>query len=236
MFQILLFSVISLYYEQTGNELSFYKDITLSQTKNYNYLALGDSYTIGTGINSVSSYPRLLERNLKNIGWECQECKILAQSGWMSVHLMKQLEKENIPDNSYDLVTLLIGVNDQFRHSEIQQYKFFLTKLINEAMRISGSKDRIIIMTLPDYSATPSFNTQSAEKISEELDGFNEVIKKVSAEFDIRLVDLTPISKKAKNSLTYLAADALHPSLRMYEEWVALILPFAKEILNSNKK
>jgi lysophospholipase L1-like esterase len=189
------------------------------EQKAVNYLALGDSYTIGQGVQAASSFPLLLKTELQSLNYTfATEPKIIAKTGWTCADLLNNIMKETLVPNTFDLVTVLIGVNDQYRGFDITQYPENFTKVIQQAIKFAGTKDKIVVLSKPDYSVTPfgGGSQNTAKAIAE----YNKINKKISLDLGIKYIDITPISLKAKDDLSYLATDKLHPSEKMYAEWV----------------
>ena len=204
----------------------------VSPTRLFSYIALGDSYTIGHDLPASSSFPLLLEKKLLNDGYEQEKkTRIIAKTGWSCDDLSKNISLSLIENNSYNLITLLIGVNDQYRNIDINYYPERFTALINEAIRICGDKKRIVVLSIPDYSVTPFGN--NSLKIAKEIAAYNQINKTISLELGIKYIDITPISLKAKDDLSYLAKDRLHPSEKMYVEWVNEMYPMVKSALGN---
>jgi len=200
--------------------------------RKFSYIALGDSYTIGHDLPASSSFPLLLEKKLLSDGYEQEKkTKIIAKTGWSCDDLSKNISLSSIENNSYNLVTLLIGVNDQYRNIDIKYYPERFTTLINEAIRICGDKKKVVVLSIPDYSVTPFGN--NSLKIAKEIVEYNNINKTISIELGIKYIDITPISLKAKDDLTYLANDKLHPSEKMYAEWVNEMYPSVKSALGN---
>lgn len=198
----------------------------------FSYLALGDSYTKGEGITADGSFPRQLEKRLINAGYvREQDVRIIAQTGWTCDNLYRSLQAAGIGNNTYRLVTLLAGVNDQYQRIPIQFYPERFGLLVDEAIRISGSKDRVVILSIPDYSVTPFAKGSNTEKIAMELRQYNEINRSIAETRGIKYVDITVISLKAKDDLSYLASDKLHPSQKMYEEWVTAMWDIVRDAL-----
>ena len=196
----------------------------IEQPTHFSYIALGDSYTIGHDIPSDASFPFQLQKKLTEEGYiKVKDTKVIAKTGWSCDDLMKNISLSSVENNSYNLVTLLIGVNDQYRNIDIRYYPERFTALLNEAIRISGDKNRVVVLSIPDYSVTP-FGKNSL-KVAKEIADYNNINKSISVEMGIKYVDITPISLKAKDDLTYLANDKLHPSEKMYAEWVNEMFP-----------
>ncbi len=187
--------------------------------KTISYLALGDSYTIGEDVPPPSSFPMLLRTKLEGQGFTfSSEPKVIAKTGWTCDDLLSNIEKASLSNNSYDMVSVLIGVNDQYRGFDITYYPGRFTSVLQKAIDFSGSKDKVIVLSIPDYSVTPfGGGSQTTAKV---IADYNKINKEISNNFGVKYVDITPISQKAKNDLTYLAPDKLHPSEKMYAEWV----------------
>lgn len=187
--------------------------------KTVSYLALGDSYTIGHNVPASSSFPFLLKAKLEADGFSFSEVpKIIAKTGWTCDDLLSNIQNQTLKNNSFDLVTVLIGVNDQYRGFDIQFYPERFTKVLQKAIDFAGNKEKVIVLSIPDYSVTPFGG--GSQNIAKSLAQYNTINKKISLDMGIKYVDITPISLKAKNDLTYLASDKLHPSEKMYAEWV----------------
>jgi lysophospholipase L1-like esterase len=200
------------------------------EQKAVNYLALGDSYTIGQGVQAASSFPLLLKTELQSLNFTfVNEPKIIAKTGWTCADLLSNIKKEPLVPNTFDLVTVLIGVNDQYRGFDIAQYPENFTKVIQQAIDFAGTKDHVVVLSIPDYSVTPfgGGSQTTAKAIAE----YNKINKKITLDLGIKYVDITPISLKAKDDLSYLASDKLHPSEKMYGEWVEEMLDEVELVL-----
>jgi len=184
-----------------------------------NYLALGDSYTIGEDVPTASSFPMLLRTKLVGQGYTFNnEPKVIAKTGWTCADLVSNIEKENLVNNSYNLVSVLIGVNDQYRGYNINEYPARFTAVLQKAIDFAGSKKKVVVLSIPDYSVTPFGG--GSQTTAKAIADYNVINKRIALEMGVKYVDITPISQKAKNDLTYLAPDKLHPSEKMYAEWV----------------
>jgi lysophospholipase L1-like esterase len=195
-----------------------------------NYLALGDSYTIGEDVPNASSFPMLLRTKLVGQGYTFNnEPKVIAKTGWTCADLLGNIEKENLVNNSYNLVSLLIGVNDQYRGYNINEYPARFTAVLQKAIDFAGSKKKVVVLSIPDYSVTPFGG--GSQVTAKAISDYNAINKRITMEMGVKYVDITPISQKAKNDLTYLAPDKLHPSEKMYAEWVNEMLDEVMMIL-----
>lgn len=200
-------------------------------TSGYSYLALGDSYTKGEGVNDSLRWPSQLVRELKLAGIDMEEPVYVAETSWTSDELVLGMNSANLEDN-YDLISILIGVNNQFREYTLQAYEKDMEQIFNSAFdKVNGNSKRIFVLSIPDYSVTPFGKTYNPEKIRQELDIFNESTRKQCEKRGIPFFDITEISRKAADNLDYLAPDNLHPSGIMYKEWVDLILEDIKKEL-----
>lgn len=191
-------------------------------SKTYSYLALGDSYTIGQSVGENSKWPVQLSKALNNNDISINETKIIAQTGWTTQNLLTNIE--NISNKNYDLVSLQIGVNNQFQQMPFNVFKTDFITLLNKSIEIAGNSERVFVLSIPDYGYTP-FGHSSKEKISKELDKYNDYIEKICTEKNILFVNITDISRKLGDSKKALAYDNLHPSSYQYSAWVDEMLP-----------
>lgn len=200
-----------------------------SSKKSFRYLALGDSYTIGESVPSEQNYPHLLEKKLNQEGFNVKETKIIAQTGWRTDDLINAINNEELR-GTYDVVTLLIGVNNQYQHKPIDQYKKEFRVLLQTAIKLAnGKKERVFVVSIPDYGYTP-FGKEKQSEISKDIDLYNKINKAISAELAVKRFDITPISREGLKSKGLVAKDGLHPSGKMYQEWVDL---FSKSTIDS---
>ncbi len=208
------------------------KENSNSPVRTIRYLALGDSYTIGESVPSEQNYPHLLEKDLIQKGLNLKETKIIAKTGWRTDDLISAINNERLT-GTYDIVTLLIGVNNQYQHKPIEQYKKEFRALLKTAIELSdGKKERVFVISIPDYGYTP-FGKENQKLISQELNLYNTINKSISSEFGVKRFDITPISREGLKREELIAKDGLHPSGKMYQEWVNL---FSKKIISSINK
>ena len=186
--------------------------------QNPSYLALGDSYTVGTGIETKNSFPHQLS---KQLGW--QKPVIIAQNGWQTTDLLMAIDQENL-NKKFDHVSVLIGVNNQFNKGNVDTYKRQLAEIIGLAIQSSKRGNAgVFVVSIPDYTVTP-FGENWGKSTSSELDYWNEACAEVCRSLDVQLVDITPISRQAQSDESLLAKDKLHPSKKMYGLWVKEIV------------
>ncbi|MFZ5430808.1 MAG: SGNH/GDSL hydrolase family protein [Bacteroidota bacterium] len=195
------------------------------------YLALGDSYTIGEAVPAAQRFPVQLQQSLVTGGIPVNTPEIIARTGWTTDELMNGI-REAHPRGQFDLVTLLIGVNNQYRGRDTAEYRRQFRELLNLAIGYAGNKaSRVIVLSIPDYAITPFGQARDMIKISREIDWFNRINLQETRNTQAVYVDITPISRRGQEEPRLVAADGLHPSGEMYKEWVGLLLPEAKKIL-----
>lgn len=200
------------------------------------FLALGDSYTIGHAVNLNQRWPVQLSDSLSEAGINISEAEIIAQTGWTTRQLIRGIELQN-PQGTYDLVSLLIGVNNQYRKQDTATYRTEFRELLHMAIAFADDKAaHVIVVSIPDYGVTPFAQEMNPEKISAEIDAFNRINYEETMNMSVKYIDITPISRKAAYDPDLTAGDGLHPSGKMYTEWVALIYPIALEIIQNQSK
>ena len=219
---LLIFSILS--FGLFGCEMD---NINKSENKTYSYLALGDSYTIGTGEVESARYPVQLVDSLEKFGYNIDNFKIIAKNGWATDELYSAVLDSNI-DRSFDLVSLLIGVNDQYRGRDTSFFHTQFTKMLNKALEFANNDiNRIFLISIPDWGVTPFAleRNRDPNKIKNEIDAYNEIVRTEAENRGISYFNITDISRRAANDLTLLADDKLHPSGKMYSLWIERILP-----------
>ena len=203
-----------------------------SITSDYKYLALGDSYTIGESVCDSCRFPEQLKKELDQSLNKKGDLKIIAKTGWTTTDLLKAIGQQK-PTNDYDLVTLLIGVNNQYQGMPFSTYEKEFPELLNKAIQFAGGeKDNVIVVSIPDYAFTPFGQTKKdPSKISNELDKYNAYAKKISEEENIAFTNITPITREGLEDEALVASDGLHPSKEAYSQFVKLLSVNAVEIL-----
>jgi lysophospholipase L1-like esterase len=206
---------------------------TNNQT-NFKILSLGDSYTIGQGVCATCSFPEQLKNKLKSeIGSDKTiDLNIIATTGWSTSNLIRALNERNTPSD-YDLVTLLIGVNNQFQNTAFSVYESEFPQLVTKSVTFAKrQKSNIIVISIPDYSFTPyGLNTPNSVNISPEIDRYNNFAETYCKTNGIAFVNITDISRSGLMNSGLVADDNLHLSELAYSRFVTRLLPIALEKL-----
>lgn len=192
------------------------------------FLALGDSYTIGQSVSSVARWPAQLGDSLASRGYEMDTLRIIATTGWRTDNLINAIKGKNLEGLNYNLVSLLIGVNNQYQGRPFIQYAGEFPALLDSAIRYAGGdRSKVFVVSIPDYAYTP-FGQQSVNpgEISLQIDHYNEYSKRIADSMHITYFDITPISRLGLTNPTFVANDGLHPSGIQYTEWVKLLLSY----------
>lgn len=195
------------------------------------YLALGDSYTIGEGVKASERWPVRLAAALRAARARIRDPTIVAKTGWTTAELLGALTAM-APSltGDFDLVTLLIGVNDQYRGLGVEWFRARFLELLSKAVwHARGTPSRVVVVSIPDWSVTPfgSSDPRGADAIAREIDHFNAVAQDEVRVAGGAFVDVTPLSREAESNRALLADDGLHPSGEMYRRWVRAIKPAA---------
>jgi lysophospholipase L1-like esterase len=198
------------------------------------FLALGDSYTVGESVAAVECWPNQLARQIRSSGLDIADPEIVARTGWTTSELNAAIDQA-APHGPYDLVTLLIGVNDQYRRRDAEQYRREFAALLGRAIRFAGGvARRVLVFSIPDWGVTPFAAGRDRAKIASEIDCYNAVNREETMRVGARYADITAISRRASADRSLVAGDGLHPSGAMYTEWAGLALPEAEQALRSS--
>ncbi len=190
-----------------------------NQDDELNYLALGDSYTIGESVEEFERWPMQLVQLLNKSGHNYSNPKIIAATGWTTAELDAAIIKEDIQEE-FNLVTLLIGVNNQFRGRSLDEFRLEFAELLNKAIEFGlNNPENVIVVSIPDWGVTPLGQAFDTKKISREIGLFNDVIREETTKRNIKFIDITDISRKALDNPIYVAHDGLHFSGAMYKLW-----------------
>lgn len=193
------------------------------------YLALGDSYTIGQSVSVTDRFPSHTVALLRGYGITINDATIIATTGWTTKNLLDALTSTTLPTN-YDVVSLLIGVNNQYQGKSIEEYRAEFTTLLNRAIQYANNKPtHVFVLSIPDYSVTPFAANSNRAKIAAEIDQFNAINKSISSQLGVNYLDITPISRESDMEL--IASDGLHPSGKQYKRWADLLAPMIKKTI-----
>jgi lysophospholipase L1-like esterase len=198
------------------------------------FLALGDSYTIGESVAPEARWPVVLAAQLRQGGLDVAEPDIVARTGWTTDELEDGIAESELRAK-YDLVTLLIGVNNQYRGRPAGEYRQQFRRLLDKARHFAGGHaSRVIVVSIPDWGVTPFARNRDGGAIAAQIDEFNAINRDEAARAKAHWVDVTEISRQATIDPKLVADDGLHPSAAMYRLWVEEILPVAKAALGTN--
>ena len=200
------------------------------------YVALGDSYTIGEGVTASERWPAQLTAALRHRGMPIADPVIVARTGWTTSDLLTALDSISSPlPRPFDLVSLLIGVNDQYRGLGIHVFRAGFEKLLSRALEYAGGEARhVVVVSIPDWGVTPfaAADPRGSIEIGGEINQFNAVARDAARQAETAFVDVTPLSRQAATDRALLAPDGLHPSGAMYASWVELLEPVVVRALN----
>jgi len=188
----------------------------------YSFIALGDSYTIGEGVNEDERWPNQFVDVAYENGVDFDQPMIIAETGWKTYDLLNAINQTNFT-KKYDYISLLIGVNNQFNSRPINEFEEDLNKLMDEMKRIKKNDGSIIIISIPDWGYTPFGESSDMSDISEQINLFNSSLRKFATTNGLKYVDVTEISRRGINEPDLITNDNLHPSGIMYLEWAKKI-------------
>lgn len=194
------------------------------------YLALGDSYTIGEGVQPAGRWPSQLAAGLRDIGIAVDDPQIIATTGWTTDELDAGIDAA-APQGPFDLVSLLIGVNDQYRGRSVDDYRPRFTALLQRALGFAdGRASRVLVLSIPDWGVT-AYGIDSGRdraQIGHALDAYNAAAAAICAEHDVAFIDITQVSRELGGEAPMLVEDGLHPSATMYTLWNQRVFPVAR--------
>ena len=187
--------------------------------KTLSFLALGDSYTIGESVPIYHSFPYQTVQLLRKKGMQVHAAEIVAKTGWTTDELMAGIEK-TVFEKNYDIVTLLIGVNNQYRGKAADAYAIEFEALLNKAIAFAaGNKKHVYVLSIPDWGATPFAEGRDRKKIAAEIDVFNSINRKITEAKDITYISITEGTREVPTNPKLVAKDGLHPSGDDYARW-----------------
>jgi len=187
--------------------------------KSYSYLALGDSYTIGEGVPIHENFPYQTVQLLRNGGNSFYAAEIIAKTGWTTDELQTGMQSTHFLP-SYDIVSLCIGVNNQYRGRSADEYRLQFEALLQQAIQLAGNNSQhVFVLSIPDWGVTPFAKDRDSTAIAQAIDMYNAINKMVAGHYKVHYLDITPGTRLAKDDSSLLAADQLHPSGKEYEKW-----------------
>lgn len=203
--------------------------------KKFYYLALGDSYTIGEKVMPQENFPNQVHSFVQNDSFDLQPPRIIAKTGWTTDELdsgIKSANESGTLGSSYDFVSLLIGVNNQYRGRSVDNYKTEFEALLKKAIALAGNKpERVIVLSIPDWGITPFAEGRDRLKIAREIDEYNAVNKFISEKNNVHYLEITNWTREAVNDPSLLASDGLHPSGKEYKRWAEQVAILFKKLL-----
>jgi lysophospholipase L1-like esterase len=204
------------------------KQVTKMQSRSYTYLALGDSYTIGEQVPLSKNFPSQTVELLRKNGYDFGAPEIVARTGWTTDELELAINNHSF-DKEYDFVTLLIGVNNQYRGRSSSEYEDQFETLLEQAIQFAGNdSDHVAVLSIPDWGVTPFANGGDRKQIAKEIDAFNTVNRQIARKYHIHYIDITPFTREAAHDPSLLAPDGLHPSAKEYKRWAEIISAWIK--------
>jgi lysophospholipase L1-like esterase len=198
------------------------------------YLALGDSYTIGEAVSEEERWPIQLVSKASDPVLSMVDVRIIATTGWTTAELLEGIDKSGIQNEQFDIVSLLIGVNNQYRGYDIGIFENEFDSLLRMAIEFAkGKSENVFVVSIPDWGAMPFAEGRDRDQIRKEIDQYNQLKKQITASYNVQYFDITPISRDAVNDTSLVASDKLHPSGLMYQRWVdEVIFEWFKEKLS----
>ncbi len=202
------------------------------QTKTFNYLAIGDSYTIGESVPPSKNFPNQTVALLKKAGITIEEPTIIAKTGWTTDELQEQLSRTRLAV-PFDFVTLLIGVNNQYRGRSADEYAKQFEELLQEAIGYAGGNVKhVIVLSIPDWGVTPFAEGRERKQIAKEINLYNSINERISKQYKVHYINITPFTREAVTDKTLVAKDGLHPSAKDYARWAEKV----KEVIIKEMK
>ncbi len=198
---------------------------------NFTFLALGDSYTIGESVLPTENFPNQTIQLLKKEGFYFQAPEIIAKTGWTTDELQTAINNYTFLPK-YDFVTLLIGVNNQYRGRTIENYKTEFENLLKQAIQFAGNDtSHVFVLSIPDWGVTPFAGGRDRKQIAKEIDEYNTANKFIAEKYSVHYIDITPGTRDAAQDPSLLAADGLHPSAKEYLRWAVKLADTIKSEL-----
>lgn len=208
------------------------KKDTMPSSPTYSYLALGDSYTIGEMVAPAENFPNQAVTIMKIEGYNFKPARIIAKTGWTTDELENGITAANAIEpilTNYDFVTLLIGVNNQYRGRSVASYRTEFEALLKKAIIYAGNRaSRVVVLSIPDWGVTPFASGRDRALIAAEIDAYNAAKKQISFFYNVHYLDITSWTREAATDISLLASDGLHPSGKEYKRWAEQLKIFFK--------
>jgi len=186
---------------------------------NYSYLALGDSYSIGEQVPFAENLPNQTVQQLRKTGFAFYAAEIIAKTGWTTDELSNAIESTSFL-KKYDIVSLLIGVNNQYRGRSAAEFKIEFEQLLQKAILFADNKPgRVFVLSIPDWGVTPFAAGKNRNQVTKEIDAFNTVCHKAATAFQTHFINITDSQRADITKAEFLAPDGLHPSAMEYNKW-----------------
>ena len=206
-------------------------DYTYHDDSSKSFLALGDSYTIGQSVSDPERFPAQTVSFLRSYGIIIKDPQYIATTGWTTGNLATAIQSQN-PVGPYSVVTLLIGVNDEYQTHDTTGYRQRFRSLLLKSVELAGnSRNHVFVLSIPDYSVTPFAMGHDTATIRKEIDWFNDINRQVTAQEQCHYLDITPSTRLALNDPSLIAFDGLHPSGKEYGIWASMLAPMMNPVL-----
>lgn len=192
------------------------------------YLALGDSYTIGEQVQLAESFPYQTVQLLREAGIAFFAPEIIAKTGWTTDELMDAISRTRLLPK-YDVVSLLIGVNNQYRGKSVDDFQNEFTQLLKAAIGFAGNPKNVFVLSIPDWGVTPFASGKDTKKIVGEIDAYNNACRSIAGENKVTFIEITESQRSEATSADFLAPDGLHPSGKEYAKWAVLLAKAIRE-------
>jgi lysophospholipase L1-like esterase len=193
--------------------------------------ALGDSYTIGESVLPADNFPNQAVSLLKKEGYDFLSPEIIAKTGWTTDELQTEIDKHHFHP-PYDFVTLLIGVNNQYRGRTVENYKPEFESILKQSIQFAGNKnDHVIVLSIPDWGVTPFAQDRDKMQIAKDIDEYNAANKLIAEKYKVHYINITPFTREAATDPSLVATDGLHPSAKEYIRWANRLADLIKSQL-----
>jgi lysophospholipase L1-like esterase len=227
-----LILICSIFFGFKNNVVPMTPGTNLSTDTGFTYLALGDSYTIGESVPAADRYPVQAVKLLRDNGIAIADPLIVARTGWTTDELNSGIQAANVT-GTFDVVTLLIGVNDQYRGRAVEFYKPAFTLLLEQAIAFAGGhSDKVVVLSIPDWSVVPYAEGKDREEISEKINAYNAANKKIAKKMKVHYIDITPGTLKVVDDPSLVASDGLHYSGKEMAFWARKLADTLQGILH----